>query len=101
VGGLGLFRTNVAVLETADSSRAYVVRFRRAYRTSQVLSVVGSVGTIVFYHAARDGNASDPFPLTIAIVGIVALYASLPYTVGAQRHLARAIWWHNAAYARD
>lgn len=101
VGGLGMFRTNVAVLESSDSSRAYVAKFRRAYRTSQALSVIGGVGMIVFYHAARGEDPSNPLAVTSGIVGIVALYASLPYTLNAHRHLARAIWWHNSVWARE
>lgn len=101
VGGLGMFRTNVAVLESTDSSRAYVARFRRAHRTSQALSVIGGVGMIVFYHAARGADPSNSLSITSGIVGIVALYASLPYTLNAHRHLARAIWWHNSVWARE
>ena len=102
VGSLGIFRTNLSVLESTDSSAAYVRSFRRAHRASTMLAFVGSVATVVFVHTARDDEfLTGTTPLVSAGVAAVALYASLPFTLKAQRSLARAIWWHNERFARN
>lgn len=101
VGGLGFFRSNVSALASSDSSRAYVAKFRSAHRTSRVLGFIGFVGYLGAAVGVQNGEWTDPLPAASAIIGVVALYASIPYTLSAHRSLARAIWWHNAAFGRD
>jgi hypothetical protein len=48
-------------------------------------------------------NSDDSYVLAtvgLATGSIVTLLSSIPFTVRATRAMGRAVWWHNARFAR-
>lgn len=103
VSRLGGFGSGMAPLLTvSDSAAHYARQYVRSTRWAEGLGLIAGIGLAVAYQ--RDGGLrdgfGDPTAQVAAAGGIVALYASLPFVLRAQRSFSRAIWWHNAALPR-
>jgi hypothetical protein len=98
-----------------DSAQAYGRSFERNMGRSRALSLTGMAlfiaGTSVFnaYECRPEptfGHCTtrdDEYVMGSALLigaGTVALIVSVPFTIRATRSAARAVWWHNAGFAR-
>ena len=98
-----------------DSAQSYARSFERNTRRSQALNLTGFVlflaGSSLLrsyecrpeptfgYCTTRD----DEYVMGSALLmgaGAVAWVVSAPFTLRAKRAAARAVWWHNAGFAR-
>ena len=103
VSRLGGFGSGMGpLLAGSDSATHYARQYVTNTRWAEGLGLLAGVGLAVAY--LRDGGLGegfgDPTAQVAAVGGIVALYASLPFGLRAQRSFSRAIWWHNAALSR-
>lgn len=103
VSRLGGFGSGVGpLLAGPDSAAHYARQYVRSTRWAEGLGLIAGVGLAIAY--LRDGGLrdgfGDPAAQVAAASGIVALYASLPFSLRAQRSFSRAIWWHNAVLLR-
>jgi hypothetical protein len=115
----GWFRSPpLARFVSGDSAGWYAARYERASGRANALSNVGTLamlGAIGIAYLRDRGCDSGPYPwvsscrdgdalhVTTAVMftgGMVALYGSIPFSRRAGRHRARALWWHNAQFAR-
>jgi hypothetical protein len=98
---------------TGDSARLYASRYERDARRASLLSGVGALLLLGAYVGTRNlssecgpsegcaGHDALRVASGAAAVGaIVSFGASLRFGFGATRAESRALWWHNAQFAR-
>jgi hypothetical protein len=97
-----------------DSARAYAALYERNARRSYLLGALSGALLVAAYIVADSydcargifgvcTNADDSHALAtlgLTVAGAVTLVASVPFTVRATRAMGRAVWWHNARFAR-
>ena len=76
---------------------------RRAVRTRRTAAVFTDAGIALLAYALIGGTTDSGHTSTyqgIAIGGAVAFAVGVPLQFAADGHLSRAVWWHNAQFAR-
>jgi hypothetical protein len=102
VGRLGGFGGGVdTLLAGPDSAAAHTRRYVSNIRTANTLGFLSAVAFVVVVSRTdwfRD-DAEDA-DVAIGVTGAVLALVSIPFRVNAERSLARAVWFYNAALAR-
>jgi hypothetical protein len=97
-----------------DSARTYASRYEKNARRSYLFgalsgALLGAAWIVAKSYDCAPGifgyctNSDDNYGIAsggLAIGSAVALLASIPFTVRATRAMGRAVWWHNARFAR-
>jgi hypothetical protein len=115
----GWFRpAPLARFVSGDSAASYAARYERASGRASALSNLGTLAMLAglglayardrgcepysypWVTGCRDGDALHVTTAVLFAGGMVAAYGSIPFTRRAARHRARALWWHNAQFAR-
>lgn len=83
-----------------DSARAYASRAVATRRAAAVFTDFGAL--LLAVAAARAGAAGrlDRAGRVTAVAGAAAFVVGVPLQFSADGLLARAVWWHNARFAR-
>ena len=102
VASLGFFlpRDISATFTGSDSALKYAARAVSVRRAGAVLTDIGAL--LLGYAAIRQlgGSTSQQSNRIAAAAGAAALAISVPLQFSADGLLSRAVWWHNARYAR-
>ncbi len=83
-----------------DSARGYASRAVATRRTAAVLTDAGALLLAVAGARAAGAGRLDRAGRATAIAGAAAFALSVPLQFAADGLLARAVWWHNARFAR-
>jgi len=102
VGRLGGFGGGVdTLLAGPDSAVSHTRRYVTNVRTANTLGLLSAVAFVVvvsrtdwFRHDADDTDVA------VGVTGAALALVAIPFRVNAERHLARAVWFYNAALAR-
>jgi hypothetical protein len=112
IAGPGFFKplrlTRVVV---GDSALAYAAKFEKRSKQSGVLGLLAAGLWVASDIRARDACASghvchafmgegDDVAFGLLVGSLATLAISVPFQVSGRRAMSRAIWWHNARFAR-
>jgi hypothetical protein len=95
VARLGLGGPSLAsVVQLSDSAVTHARRYQSAQRAGDIISLVGTVGSIAALVALDDDSDASQ---TIAInVGSAVVFAiGQGFHIKARRELSRSLWWYN------
>ena len=102
-GNLGGFGGGMdPLLAGPDSAAAHARRYTHNRRTGATLGLLGAAAFVVAIVRSNNIEDDDTDAVTIgaSIVSVGFAIASIPFTLRAQRDLARGVWWYNAALPR-
>jgi hypothetical protein len=99
---------------SGDSARTHAARYEVNAQRSNVLGAAATLLLVAAYVVADSydcapvqfgicSNADDSHGVAVGALAIgsgLGLLASVPFGIRARRASARAIWWHNAQFAR-
>jgi hypothetical protein len=93
-------RSLAPVFVGSDSAARYGARAVKVRRGAAVLTDVGAV--VLGYALAQRASTGrlEGGARVAAGVGAAAIFVSVPLHFAADGYLSRAVWWHNARYAR-
>ena len=98
VATLGFFRAGaLPVFAAHDSARYYAARAVRVRRIASVLTDVGALALVGGTVRAIGAGGLDRSGRVAMATGAAAFAVSVPLQFAADGHLARAVWWFNAA----
>jgi hypothetical protein len=103
VSRLGGFGSGVDVLLAGpDSAARYARSYVTASRWSNGLTLIGGIAFGLAIASIDDWNDSSigSTEAVVAVAGAGILVVSIPFSLKAQRSLARAVWWYNEELAR-
>jgi hypothetical protein len=83
-----------------DSALSYAVRAVKVRRVAATLTNVGALMLGYVAIRARRGDGLRGSDRITAAIGATAFAVSVPLQFSADGLLSRAVWWHNARFAR-
>ena len=84
----------------ADSAFAHARRAVALRRVAASLTDLGALATLVAAVRMAGRSGASPTDQVVGGVGLAALVVSVPLQFAADGALSRAVWWHNARFAR-
>jgi hypothetical protein len=95
-----------------DTARRYAAQYEQYARRASRLTTVGTLLFVAMYaggqaldycqsaHDCREYTAVNVGAVVAALGGFAAFVTALHYGTRAERAQSRALWWHNARFAR-
>jgi hypothetical protein len=87
-----------SVVAISDSAVVHARRYRTAQTTGNVLTTIGSLGTLAAVIALnqRDTNVDDE-AIAVNVAGLAVWVVGNTFLYKARRELQRSVWWYNRA----
>ena len=89
-GGPGL----ASIVELSDSAVTHARRYQSAQRAADVISLIGTVGSIAALVALSD-DADASQTVAINVGSFVVFAVGQGFHIKARRELSRSLWWYN------
>jgi hypothetical protein len=97
VARLGIGGPSLAgIVQLSDSAVAHARRYQSAQRTGDVVSLLGTIGSIAAL-VALDDDTSTGEVVAVNVGAAVVFAIGQGFHIRARRELSRSLWWYNRA----
>lgn len=83
-----------SIVQRSDSAVVHARRYQSAQRTGDIVSLVGTVGSIAALFALDDSGSRDE-AIAVNVASVVVFIVGQSFHFRAQRELSRSLWWYN------
>ncbi|HEU4629055.1 MAG TPA: hypothetical protein VFS08_04895 [Gemmatimonadaceae bacterium] len=84
-----------SIVQRSDSAVAHARRYQSAQRTGDIVSLIGTVGTVAALFALDDESGARDEAIAVNIASVVVFVVGQSFHFKAQRELSRSLWWYN------